>query len=290
MEKDPFTWVDVEDHKDGHRMNKWNELDILRRLENLKEEVSSFRQEKPIDREDHSLIPKLEILDEEDSLRQSVSESVGWLNKQPSILGQKKKSIKRNDLTLIQRRTDLQKEVDRRISIKREDPSIIRRIAGFEDAVENLIQKKSKVKKKTYAYRESVLNSWIQGPSSTIGGIKNTVYEGDIHADIQAIIAKEETDPETAERWKVVFLDRHGLQLGGGVDCGKGNELKLVHVEVIRFFNIGAQFLHGWGETHTKILGICDHWIGRWRSGRVIYIPSEEYYQLCQLYYCGTWV
>ncbi|KAJ5163572.1 uncharacterized protein N7500_005402 [Penicillium coprophilum] len=80
MEKDPFTWVDVEDHKDGHRMDKWIELDILRRLENLEKEVSGFRQEKPINREDHSLVRQVEILDEEDSLCHSVSE-IDWLKK-----------------------------------------------------------------------------------------------------------------------------------------------------------------------------------------------------------------
>ncbi|KAJ5163571.1 uncharacterized protein N7500_005401, partial [Penicillium coprophilum] len=118
------------------------------------------------------------------------------------------------------------------------------RKAGPEDAVENLVRKKSKAKNISYAHRESVLNSWIQDPSSAIGGINNTAYEEDTQADIQAIVAKEEIDPETAERWKVVFLDRYGLRWR--VDCGKGNELKFVHVEVIRL----AQVLHGWGETH----------------------------------------
>lgn len=128
------------------------------------------------------------------------------------------------------------------------------------------------------------MNAWSKVPSSTTErGSNETTYEGDIRANIRAISAKEENDPETADRWKTVFLDRYSLQWG--VDCGRRDELSHVPLEMICVFNIRARVLHGWGKTRCQILDICDDWIGRWRSGQVTYLPSKDYRQLCRLYY-----
>ncbi|KAJ5514136.1 hypothetical protein N7463_003688 [Penicillium fimorum] len=59
MEKDPFTWVDVEEHGTDKG------LDILKRLEGLEQEVNSLRQEKSIKREDPPLIQRMDALEEE---------------------------------------------------------------------------------------------------------------------------------------------------------------------------------------------------------------------------------
>lgn len=127
------------------------------------------------------------------------------------------------------------------------------------------------------------MNAWSEVPSTTERESKETTYEGDIRADIRTISAKEENDPETADRWKTVVLDRFSLQWG--VDYGRRDELSYVSLETICVFNIRARVLHGWGKTRCQILDICDHWIGRWRSGQVTYITSKDYRQLCRLYY-----
>ncbi|KAJ5384537.1 hypothetical protein N7517_002448 [Penicillium concentricum] len=398
MEKDTFTWVDVEDHEDGHEMDKRNEIDILKRLGGLEEEVSSLRQENFIKQEDSSLIQRVKDLEDEvGSLEEEVSglwqeksikredpplsrewkglrkrvkdleEEVGSLEGGVSGLW-KENSIKQEDSSLIQRLADLKVEVNslshslifglaglkeevgglrheksirredsflrqrladleeesirlrqslaqaqidlnekisglrrsfakdqadlkeeistprQESSIKREDSSIIRRLAGLEDVIENLTRKERNKQDETNAQREYVLHLWSKCPPSMMqGSIIDATHEGHIRADIQAIIAKEESDPDIAEGWKAAFLDRYGLQWG--VDCEKGDELKSVDAELIRVFNIRAHVLHGWGETRTEILDICDQWISHWRSSRTTYIPSGEYRKLCQLYY-----
>ncbi|KAJ9487858.1 hypothetical protein VN97_g5451 [Penicillium thymicola] len=229
METEPFTWVDAQEHEDKSRMgksnelkdsrgaDKWNELNILNRLEELKKKVSSLRQEISIERDERYCC-------------------------------------------------------------------LIQRVEDIEDVVESLFRKKQSTRDEACIQRETVLNTWSGGPSSTTEhGSNGTTYEGDIRADIRAINAKEENDPETAERWKTVFLDRYSVQWG--VDCGRGNELSHVPLEMIRVFNIRARVIHGWGKTRGQILDICDYWIGRWRSGEVTYIPSKDYRQLCRLYY-----
>lgn len=131
--------------------------------------------------------------------------------------------------------------------------------------------------------RETVLNAWSKASSSTEHGPNDTIYEGDICADIRAISAKEEVDPETADRWKAVFLDRYALRWE--VDCGNRDDLSHVPLEMIRLFNIRARVLHGWGETRTQILDICDNWIGHWRFDRINEITPKDYRRLCRLYY-----
>lgn len=195
------------------------------------------------------------------------------------------KMDKQNELNIPKRLEELEKEVSRlrqEKSIEQDERygCLNQRLEGIEGVIANLARKKRSTRDEACVQRETVLNAWSKTPSSTSN---ETTYEGDIRADIRAISAKEEDDPETADRWKVVFLDRYAVQWG--VDCGRRRELSYVSLEMVRVFNIRARVFHGWGKTRSQILDICDHWIGRWRSGQVTYIPSKEYRQLCRLYY-----
>ena len=160
---------------------------------------------------------------------------------------------------------------------------LVQRLESIESVIGTLTRKKRSTREETRIQREIVLNAWCKAPSPTERGPNATFYEGDVRADIRTIISKEKTDPETADRWKAVFLDRYGLHWG--VDCGSHNELSTVVLEMIRLFNIRARVMHGWDNNRGRILDICDDWVSRWRCGQAPYIPSKDYRQLCRLYY-----
>lgn len=268
MEIDPFAWVDVQEHEDKSRMgksneledsrgaDKWNELNIFKRLKDLEEGRETDKSS------ELDIAKRLKDLEN--------------------------KTEKQNELKILKRLEELEKKVSslrKEESIERDERycCLIERLEDIEGVVGSLIRKKQSTQDEACVQRETVLNAWSKVPSTTERGSNEATYEGDIRADIRTISAKEENDPETAERWKIVFLDRYSLQWG--VDCGKRDELSHVPLEMIRVFNIRARVLHGWGNTRCQILDTCDHWIGRWRSGQATYIPSKDYRQLCRLYY-----
>ncbi|KAJ5467670.1 hypothetical protein N7475_005422 [Penicillium sp. IBT 31633x] len=173
-----------------------------------------------------------------------------------------------------------------------ENDDIIARIDSLEDAVRHLEVGRERLKKQQLDIsREAVLDAWSQGPTSSLAqrGPNASAHRGDIRADIQAIITKEETDPETADRWKVVFLERYGLDWENNrseiaylkVDIYKRNDMG----RMIRLFNIRAHVFYGWGETRIQILDRCDDWIGEWIRSRAAIPSPTEYRELCRLYY-----
>ncbi|CAG8888078.1 unnamed protein product [Penicillium egyptiacum] len=255
MEKEPFAWVDAEDCKGGHGMDKSNEIEKRDGMDKSKE----IENGRGIDKSN-----KLEDGDGMDESRELRMLRIGKRVKQhttpPSDIGQEN-------------------------STERDDRyhCIIKRLEGVESAIGNLTRKKRSTREETRSQREIVLNAWCKAPSPTGRGPNDTTYEGDIRADIRTITAKEKTDPETADRWKAVVLDRYGLHWG--VDCGSQNELSNLPMEMVRLFNIRARVIYGWGNARAQILDICDDWIARWRCGVAPYIPSKEYRQLCRLYY-----
>ncbi|KGO64032.1 hypothetical protein PITC_012690 [Penicillium italicum] len=219
MKKEPFAWVDAEEHEDESGTEKSNELKDEREYE--WSEVNIFR--------------RLEDLEEG------------------------RRMDKSSELNMLKRLEELEKEVS---SLKQEKP-----IEPEEACVD----------------RETVLDAWSKAPSTTMERGPNDInYEGDIRADILAIHFKEKSDPETADRWKAVFLDRYAIEWG--VDCGEQSTLLNYPLEMIRVFNIRARVLYGWGKTRTQILDICDDWISRWRSENVA-ISTKEFCQLCRYYY-----
>ncbi|KAJ5188639.1 hypothetical protein N7491_004959 [Penicillium cf. griseofulvum] len=279
MEKESFTWVDVEgEDGQGERNNLKKLKEQLDTLKNL-HEVNRLRQEKSTNQADTyiPLVQKVAALEEDVS---NLSHS------------------------LIQITADLEGAFNtpRQESTKQADPSLIQRLESLEGTVENFQKERSTGEARPN--REYILNAWCRAPvpspiehndgwcnyegdrssQAQSAGKHNTIYEGDIRADIRTIIAKEGTDPETADRWKTAFLDRYGLQWG--VDCCKGNELGDLPIGMIRLFNIRAHVLHGWGgsDTRTKILSICDEWIETWRFTSIC-IPTRQYSQLCRMYY-----
>lgn len=246
--------------KDSREADKWNELNIFKRLKELE------------DRHEMDKSSQLDI--------------AKWLED----LEEEREIKTQNELNILKRLEELEKEVS---SLRQERSSerdglylcLIQRVEDMEYVVESLFRKQRSTRDEACIQREAVLNAWSRVPSSTTehGSNGTAIYEGDIRADIRAINAKEGDDPETADRWKTVFLDRYSVQWG--VDCGRGNELSHVPLEMIRVFNIKARVIHGWGKTRGQILDICDYWISRWRSGEVACIPSKDYRQLCRLYY-----
>ncbi|CAG7966006.1 unnamed protein product [Penicillium nalgiovense] len=92
---------------------------------------------------------------------------------------------------------------------------LVQRLENIESVIRTLTRKKRSTREETSIQREIVLDAWCKAPSPIERGPNDTSYEGDIRADIRTIISKEKTDPETADRWKAVFLDRYGLHWGG---------------------------------------------------------------------------
>lgn len=168
---------------------------------------------------------------------------------------------------------------------KQEMSCIIMRIESLEQAVQKLVQDKSTKHQNSYTKREVVLNAWSQCPSTPMDPRPNTMYEGDVQGDIQAIIAQEKTDWETAQRWKRVLLDRYGLCWG--VDCGKSRDLKSLSAYMTCFFNIRARVLYNWGRMRMQILEICDERIESWKKNCRFTTETDpiKYRELCRLYY-----
>ncbi|KXG48830.1 uncharacterized protein PGRI_027000 [Penicillium griseofulvum] len=276
MEKDSFTFVDVED-EDGHGKRKKirklkEQLDTLKRLHE-----DRLRQEESTNQADSSLIQKVASLQEQ---------------------------VRDLSYAVVEMKADyVEFDTQRQESTNQADPSLIQRLERLESTVKNLHKEGSTGEPRPN--REYVLNAWSRAPpvsspeqdgwgnwrdrSQISSEDKQPIYEGDIHADIRTIIAKEQTDPETADRWKAAFFDRYGLQWG--IDCCKGNELSDLPITMTRLFNIRAHVLHGWSgadrcgsDTRSEILGICDEWIETWRFTSVC-IPARQYSELCRMYY-----